>query len=155
MLNRDVKTQSTLAPLHSILGSQATVQEKMLAICRWLHDERPQYDWVGFYIARPAKKILELGPYIGEPTEHTRIPYGRGICGQVADSGKTLVIDDVAAQNNYLACSIHVKSELVVPVFKDGRFVAELDIDSHSRSRFDQQEVTFLEAIAKEITVLF
>ena len=155
MPHQDHEMQPALTKLRSILASEASNGEKQQAVCRWLHDERPHYDWVGFYIARPAQKILKLGPYVGAPTEHTRIPYGRGICGQVADSEETLVIDDVGNQENYLACSMHVKSELVVPIFKDGCFVAELDIDSHTKSRFGAQEVQFLESVAKEIAVLF
>ncbi|MFA7566776.1 MAG: GAF domain-containing protein [Alkalispirochaeta sp.] len=117
-------------------------------VCSLLHQKVPYYDWFGFYLAIPEKRLLVLGPYEGEPTDHLRIPYGRGICGQAAERLETFVIDDVGRQDNYLACSIHVRSEIVVPVFKDGQFVAEIDVDSHTPDAFGDDDRVFLEALA-------
>jgi len=99
--------------------------------------------------------MLVLGPFVGEPTEHVRIPYGKGICGQTAESGRTFVVADVAQQSNYLACSVKVKSEIVVPVFKDGEFVAELDIDSHTPGAFTPKDRRMLEEVAALAAGLF
>ena len=118
-------------------------------VCTLLHAEVPHYDWVGFYIAVPEERLLVLGPYEGESTDHVRIPYGRGICGQAAERLETFIIDDVSAQDNYLACSIHVKSEIVVPVFRDGAFIAEIDIDSHTAHAFTAEDRAFLEDLAE------
>ena len=101
----------------------------LLGICEVLHRARVEYDWVGFYLADGTKPELVLGPYVGAVTDHTRIPFGRGICGQVAESRATMVVPDVAAVANYLSCSLDVKSEIVVPILVDGRFVAQLDIE--------------------------
>ncbi len=116
-----------------------------------LQREVAHYDWFGFYIAVPSEQMLVLGPFEGKPTEHLRIPYGRGICGQAAERLQTFLVDDVAAQDNYLACSLEVKSEIVVPVFRDGEFVAEIDIDSHRVAAFDDTDQRFLERLAAEV----
>lgn len=122
--------------------------EKLNQICRLLSDEVEVFDWVGFYLVDPnAERELVLGPYVGEPTDHTRIPFGKGICGQAADTNETFVVQDVSEEDNYLACSIHVKSEIVVPVRKNGKFIAELDIDSHSRNSITNDHRRVLEKI--------
>ena len=71
-------------------------------------------------------------------TPHTRIPLNQGICGAAASSGQTVVVDDVSTDPRYLACSLETKSEIVVPIFVDGKVVGELDIDSHFPAAFTQ-----------------
>src|SRR5690606_15079806 len=111
-----------------------TRDEKLFAICELLADEVPTFNWVGCYVADPSgKEELVLGPFVGASTDHTRIPFGKGICGQVALSHQTFVAQDVAAEENYLSCSIGVQSEIVVPIMKGDVFVAQLDIDSHTK----------------------
>ncbi|MCH8556692.1 MAG: GAF domain-containing protein [Balneolia bacterium] len=125
-------------------------------ISELLHNEIDVYDWVGFYIADPeVERELYLGPYVGEATDHTRIPFGKGICGQVAESHETFVVDDVHAQDNYLSCNIHVKSEIVVPIMKGDAFVAQLDIDSHTIAAMDETDRTVLEEICTKLSPLF
>jgi GAF domain-containing protein len=114
----------------------------------------PHYDWFGFYVSVPGRRELALGPFSGEPTEHTRIPYGRGICGQAAEREDTFVVQDVDAVENYLSCSVHVKSEIVVPVFDSGEVVGEIDIDSHVREPFTQTDTRFLEGLARRVAGL-
>jgi GAF domain-containing protein len=129
-------------------GSQGPA-ERLQTICRLLRDGLEGYDWVGFYLVDPAAdRSLVLGPYEGEPTEHTRIPFGRGICGQAAERGETVVVDDVSQESNYLACSTAVQSEVVVPVYHGGSLVGELDIDSHRSARFGPEDRAFVEAVA-------
>lgn len=120
-------------------------------LCDLLQREVPHYDWFGFYLAVPEQRILVLGPYQGAPTDHVRIAYGQGICGQVAESQSAINVADVRAQSNYLSCSIHVRSELVVPVFRDGAFVAQIDIDSHTPDAFDQHDLRFIERLAEMV----
>jgi len=117
----------------------------LMKICRLLKDRIYHYDWVGFYILEENE--LVLGPYAGKPTQHIRIPVGKGICGQVAEKKKTIVVQDVSRENNYISCSIDVQSEIVVPVLKNGVFVAELDIDSHSPAPFRRDDTAFLEQV--------
>ena len=114
-----------------------------------LDKEIPYYNWTGFYWMNDAKNQLELGAYIGEATDHTSIPYGRGICGQVAVSGKTFEVPDVHAQDNYLACSLATKSEIVVPVYADEKLVGQIDIDSHQLDPFTAKDHELLEWVAE------
>lgn len=130
--------------------------EKLQEICQLLSDDVPVFDWVGFYSVDPdADRELVLGPYVGEATDHVRIPFGKGICGQAAETNETFVIQDVNEEDNYLACSIHVKAEIVVPVRKNGEFVAELDIDSHTKNSLTKEHRSMLEAICEVIAPLF
>lgn len=117
-------------------------------VCDLLQREVPHYDWFGFYIAIPDQRVLVLGPYQGESTDHVRIEYGRGVCGRVAVAGETLIVDDVRGEANYLACSLTVRSEIVVPVFHRGAFIAEIDIDSHAPAAFGAVDRTFLSRLA-------
>ena len=137
----------------TIIYSQVTLKEKMQAICNLLGSQMPAYDWVGFYLSDVKNKKLYLGPFYGEPTEHTSISYGKGVCGQVAEAQKTFVIDDVAEEKNYIACSIHVKSEIVVPIIKNQIVVGQIDIDSHTPAAFKQEDQQMLEKICLEIAI--
>jgi len=137
-----------LKKIKEIVKTKIDSKEKLLKVCELLKDNVPYYNWVGFYIADDKKKELYLGPYVGEPTEHLRIPYGRGICGQAAERKETFVVQDVSKETNYLSCSIKVKSEIVVPVFKGDKVVAEIDIDSHKISPFTKEDQEFLEQVA-------
>ena len=89
-----------------IVDSTISSEDKLQKICQLLSDEVDYYNWVGFYFKNGDKNELKLGPYVGAATDHTIIPYGKGICGQVAESNETFVVPDVYAQDNYLACSI-------------------------------------------------
>ncbi|SMO37571.1 GAF domain-containing protein [Fodinibius sediminis] len=130
--------------------------EKLYQICQLLESEIAVFDWVGFYLVDPeADRQLVLGPYVGEPTDHTRIPFGKGICGQAAETNETFVVQDVNKEDNYLACSIHVKAEIVVPVKKNGEFIAELDIDSHTKDSMTSEHRRLLESICGQVSALF
>lgn len=119
----------------------------LLRICELLKAEVYHYDWVGFYILDQEKNELVLGPFVGKPTPHTHIALGKGICGQVAESVKIIMVQDVTQVENYISCGLDVQSEIVVPVIKNGRFVAELDIDSHSPAPFTEEDNDFLTKI--------
>ena len=124
--------------------------EKLRTICRLLKDNVPYYNWVGFYIVDEKKRNeLVLGPFEGERTEHTRITFGRGICGQAAQIGRTFLVQDVSKEKNYLSCSTKVKSEIVVPIFKNKQVIGELDIDSHALSPFTKQDEAFLKRVSE------
>lgn len=141
-----------LAGVEAALAAPGDPPARLLAVCRLLAEGVPHYHWVGFYVVpRGADRVLALGPYVGAPTEHTRIPFGRGICGQVAEREETLVVPDVSAEANYLACSLEVRSEIVVPIFAAGRFVAQLDIDSHERDPFGEADRWLLEAVCAKV----
>lgn len=122
--------------------------ELQKSLVQWLDEEVSYYNWTGFYFMNDEKQQLEIGPYVGAYTDHTVIPYGRGICGQVAVSGKTFEVPDVHAQDNYLACSLATKSEIVVPIYKGENLVGQIDIDSHELDPFTQEDHNLLEAVA-------
>ncbi len=140
--------EKLIPAVESILARDVTRHEKLFAVCELLADEVDHFDWVGFYLADPdGKEELILGPFVGERTDHTRIPFGTGICGQVALSHETYVSQDVSAEDNYLACSTSVKSEIVVPILKEGRFVAQLDIDSNKKNSISEEKRELVEEI--------
>ncbi len=122
----------------------------LLCICKYLYDNVPYYNWVGFYLV-DGDKMLKLGPYVGEPTIHTRIAFGDGICGQAAETMKNFVVQDVSKEQNYLSCNPSVKSEIVIPLIKNGKVIGELDIDSHYLSPFDERDEEFLEWICNNL----
>ena len=111
-----------------------------------LHKNFPHCNWAGIY--RLEGQNLVLGPFQGKPTEHASIPVGRGICGAAAVSKRTEVVPGVAADARYLACSPESRSEIVVPVIKDGTFWGEVDIESNQPSAFGPDDVELLEAVA-------
>lgn len=144
---RDIKKR-----LSSILESPAGfVDEKLKKVCQLLDQEISYFNWTGFYFKNGDKEELILGPYVGAETDHKIIPYGRGICGQVAVSNETFVVPDVNAEDNYLSCSIDTKAEIVVPIFKNGENIGQIDIDSHSINPFTDEDRELLEWLCKEV----
>lgn len=141
--------------IRNILCCNSDREETLKEITVVLKERVYHYDWVGFYIMGDEDSGLYLGPYSGKSTIHSFIPLGKGICGQVAENKETMIVQDVNSIENYLSCSIDVKSEIVVPILKDGRFVAELDIDSHSPSPFSEADKSMLEEICGDLAVLF
>ena len=145
-----------LKPLVSDITTRknSTTDEKLLAICQLLEKEISYYNWVGFYFKNGDKNELKLGPYVGEPTDHTIIPFGKGICGQVAVSNQNFVVPDVSAQDNYIACSITVKAEIVIPIFVNGENIGQIDIDSNTPDPFTEADERFLEFVCKNVATI-
>jgi L-methionine (R)-S-oxide reductase len=131
------ESASLVSELASLASSAATADALMNSIVSLFHERLASYNWVGFYmIDANDPNMLVLGPFRGAATPHTRIPLHQGICGAAASSGQTVVVDDVNNDARYLACSLETKSEIVVPVFANGKVVGELDIDSHAFAAF-------------------
>ena len=113
----------------------------------FLHNNFRQYSWVGIYLVQGNE--LVLGPWKGsQATDHIRIPMGQGVCGAAAISGETEVVDDVHADKRYLACFRTTRSEIVVPIKRNGRVIGEIDIDSDLPGAFNREDKVFLEEIA-------
>lgn len=139
--------------LLSILESpKHNTEEKLEKVCHLLDQEISYFNWTGFYFKNGDKDELKLGPYVGAPTDHTIIPYGKGICGQVVVSNETFVVPDVKEESNYLSCSIDTKAEIVVPIFKDGKNVGQIDIDSHTVDPFTDEDRELLEWLCNEVS---
>jgi len=130
----------------SHLAGRPALQE----VCRFLQAEFSHYPWVGVY--RLDGETLVLEAWEGaEATEHTRIPVARGICGQAAREDRTVIVDDVSASPEYLACFLSTRSEIVVPIRSDGRVIGEIDIDGTRVQAFDASDRSFLERVAAKI----
>ncbi len=139
--------------LLSILESpKHNTEEKLEKVCHLLDQEISYFNWTGFYFKNGDKDELKLGPYVGAPTDHTIIPYGKGICGQVAVSNETFVVPDVHEESNYLSCSIDTKAEIVVPIFKNGQNIGQIDIDSHTIDPFTAEDRELLEWLCNEVS---
>ena len=137
--------------IETIFSSDELTNDKLQKVCQLLHDEIPYYNWVGFYFRNGDKEELKLGPYVGAATDHTIIPFGKGICGQVAVSNETFVVPDVSKEDNYLSCSIDTKSEIVVPIFKNEENIGQIDIDSHELDPFTEEDVKLLGLCVKKL----
>ncbi len=137
-----------------ITSQTISVDDKLFGICKLLEANVEYYNWVGFYFKNGDKNELKLGPYVGEPTDHVIIPFGKGICGQVAVSNENFVVPDVAAQDNYIACSITVKAEIVLPIFVNGENIGQIDIDSNTPNPFTEADERFLEFVCNEVAKL-
>ena len=122
----------------------------MQTMVKLLHHRMLKYNWVGFYMIEPGADppMLVLGAFEGAMTPHIRIPLNQGICGAAASSGQTVIVDDVNKDPRYLACSLETKSEIVVPVFANGKVVGELDIDSHFPAAFTFEHQDFVQHCA-------
>ncbi|MDA1177049.1 MAG: GAF domain-containing protein [Bacteroidetes bacterium] len=149
MTFNDLKSKIT-----ELVKESTSTEDTLLNLCTLLKSEVSYYDWVGFYFRNGDKKELKLGPYAGAPTDHTIIPFGKGICGQVAVSNQNFVVPDVKAQDNYIACSISVKSEIVIPIFVKGENVGQIDIDSNTLDPFTKNDEDFLEFVCAKVATL-
>jgi len=149
VIDNDELFEQLTSKVEDLTRGNIPTAEALGAICDMLKEMVLHYDWVGFYLVDKASpKELVLGPYAGEPTDHVRIPFGKGICGQAAETEETFIVQDVTAETNYLSCSINVKAEIVVPIFKNGAIIGELDIDSHAQSPFTERDESFLKKVA-------
>jgi GAF domain-containing protein len=116
----------------------------------------PQASFAGIYWLEGD--VLVLGPYVGPPTEHSRIPVGKGVCGAAVAQGRDQVVDDVSKRPEYLACSPTVRSEIVVLVREggrpDGRVVGQIDLDSDETAAFSEDDHAFLRAVSAALGAL-
>lgn len=146
------KTEAVAKEIEHLAHSAASAKELMTAVVTCLHERMLKYNWVGFYMIEKGgprqPDMLVLGPFVGAMTPHTRIPLNQGHCGAAASTGKTIVVDDVASEPRYLACSVETKSEIVVPIFVQGKVAGELDIDSHFPAAFASEDRKLVEHCA-------
>lgn len=130
--------------------NQSATTEVLKNVIDFLYDQFEKYSWIGIYVVKGDSLILD--PWKGEQaTEHTKIPIGKGICGSAAQTGKTEIIDDVSSDKRYLACFVSTRSEIVVPIKRNGTIVGEIDIDSDVPNAFNEIDKTFLERVANMI----
>ena len=128
------------------VAEAADAPDAMTRTVTLLASRVPHYTWVGVYLLEGDE--LVLGPFVGAPSPHTRIPLGRGICGAAAAERATIIVDDVHRDARYLACSLATQSEIVVPILRGSRVLGEIDIDSDARAAFGDADRQMLEAVA-------
>src|SRR3954468_15926155 len=116
----------TLANIDDVTRKERDPQRAIERAVEILKREMPHYTWVGIYLLEGDE--LVLGPFLGKPSPHARIPIGSGICGAAARERQTIIVDDVNADSRYLACSLETRSEIVVPVMSGERVLGEIDI---------------------------
>ena len=137
--------------ISDLVSRSSSLDTTLKDVCELLKTSIPYYDWVGFYFKNGEKEELKIGPYAGATTDHTIIPFGKGICGQVAVSNKNFVVADVSSQDNYIACSLSVKSEIVIPLFVNNINIGQIDIDSNTIDPFTQKDERFLEFVCESV----
>jgi GAF domain-containing protein len=147
-----------VSPYHDVLdeirtaiNSEPDPKRAMATTVARLKERIPDYTWVGIYLLDGNE--LVLGPFVGKPSPHTRIPLGLGICGAAATDEATIIVDDVNEDPRYLACSVETRSEIVVPIMRrdsDGRtqVLGEIDVDSDRPAAFTTADRELLESIA-------
>ena len=141
--------------IRDLAAASPSLESLQTGIVAAMAQRLPHFSWTGFYMLDPADpgpahpRMLVLGPFVGAPTPHVRIPVTQGICGAAVASGETVIVDDVAADPRYLSCSIDTRSEIVVPIYVRGSVVGEIDIDSHDPAAFTDADRTFLEEAAR------
>lgn len=144
---------SVLNKIEQLVNSGKNREEILLETCRLLQKNFPKYNWVGFYLVNGDE--LVLGPYVGKPSPHTRIKFDSGICGAAIRQGQTVVVDNVNSDPRYLACSLETKSEIVVPIWKEGKIVGEIDIDSDEKAAFSHGDKKLLEDLSNILAGIF
>ena len=148
MANLSLATDRTalLDHFRQIAASVPALKDLQQGIVEAIAQRLVHYNWTGFYMLDPDdSETLVLGPFVGAPTDHVRIPVSQGICGAAVATGETVIVDDVNADPRYLSCSIETKSEIVVPIYVHGKVIGEIDIDSHAPAAFTEDDRLFLE----------
>lgn len=143
-----MKTADEIASLvELVVNSPASRDEVLQSAVRILKQERKHYNWVGIYLIEGDTLVLHN--YIGKPTEHTHIPIGRGVCGVAVAEGANQIIGDVTRLDNYLACSVETRSEIVVLIRQGIEIIGQIDIDSDLENAFTQEDESLLARIAE------
>ena len=146
-MNKIEKYETLYKQLQSLLSGETDQIANMANMAALIH-ETFGFWWTGFYIVK--KDQLVLGPFQG-PIACTRIPYGKGVCGTSWHRQETIVVPDVEEFPGHIACSSLSRSEIVVPLFRNGEVIAVLDIDSEELNTFDDIDKQYLEEMCEVI----
>ncbi len=142
-LEKDLRTEA-----ERLVASGASDEEVLHEVVRLVHEAHPSWDWSGIYLLKGG--VLVLGPSTA-PADHDRIEVGEGVCGTAVSEDKNQVVEDVREVENYLACSIHTRSELVVLIRHGGNIVGQFDIDSDTVGAFTAEDQALLEGLAEVV----
>lgn len=155
-MNKTQQYVDVKAEIFSVVAGETWMPARMAsAACILSQAFSPRFFWIGFYVVDPLKpKELVVGPYQGT-LGCLRIPFGKGVCGHVAQSEKTEIVPDVHSFSGHIACDSATNSEIVVPVFdRDGKLAAVLDVDSEQYDAFDAEDAAGLEAICEGLLLV-
>src|SRR4030095_5199890 len=142
-----MKTDDEIASLvERVTSSPAPLDEALRYAVKILKEELEHYNRVGIYLLEGDTLVLHN--YIGKPTEHTRIPVGVGVCGAAVAEGANQIIADVTKLDNYLACSLETRAEIVVLIRRGAEILGQIDIDSDLENAFNQRDESLLARIA-------
>ena len=141
-----VSVDLVIAQLHALLDDERDPIANAANIAAFAYQSFADLNWVGFYFVRGDE--LVLGPFIGKPAV-ARIARGRGVCGRAWNDVRTLVVPDVRAIADHIACDTESNAEIVVPILRDGRVIGVIDVDSPVLDRFDSSDRETFEAIAR------
>lgn len=142
------QTDSLLAEIDDALTSLDGRDAAIFAAMRLIAKHLPHYNWVGVYLLDGG--VLNLGPYVGAATTHTLISVGHGVCGTAVAENRNMVVDDVRTLDNYLACSLETRSEIVVLIrdLNTDQILGQIDADGHTVGAFDATDEHLLEQVA-------
>ena len=143
MLREDLRSEA-----EKLVASDSTDEEVLNEVVRLVHDAHPSWDWSGIYVIKGG--VLELGPKTA-PADHSRIEVGDGVCGTAVSENKNQIVEDVREVENYLACSIHTRSEIVVLIRHEGEIVGQFDIDSDTVGAFTAEDEALLDELAEGV----
>jgi L-methionine (R)-S-oxide reductase len=134
--------------VEALAASEAPDEEVLRRVVRLVHDAHPLWGWSDIYLLVDGTPVV--GPFAGsdEPPEHSRIEVGEGVCGTAVAEDKNQLVEDVRELDNYLACSLSTRSELMILIREGGRIVGQFDIDSDERAAFTEEDEALLEGLA-------
>lgn len=146
MTDRTTLEKGLRTEVEGLVASDAPDEEVLERVVRLVHDAHPSWDWSGIYLMKDG--VLVLGPSTA-PADHDRIEVGEGVCGTAVSENENQVVEDVREVENYLACSIHTRSEIVVLIRHEGEIVGQFDIDSDTVGAFTTEDEALLEELAE------
>jgi len=144
-----MNAESIIEQLNSLVSAGKSLDEILKESVRLIHASNPRYNWTGIYLLEG--NTLVLHNFIGKHTDHTHIPVGTGVCGSAVSENRDINVPDVTALDNYLACSVETRSEIVV-LIRDGKSIlGQIDIDSDLLDAFTVEDERFLGRIANHL----
>jgi L-methionine (R)-S-oxide reductase len=143
-LSEDLRSE-----VETLVASGAPDDDVLNEVVRLIHEAHPSWDWSGIYLL--AGDVLVLGPRTA-PADHSRIGIGEGVCGTAVSEDRNQIVEDVREVENYLACSLHTRSELVVLIRDDDKIVGEFDIDSDKVGAFSKDDESLLDEMGALIS---
>ena len=143
--------ESLLPDVAAEVAAAADGDAAYRAVVNFLAERVPHFHWTGIYLLEGDTLVLHN--YVGAMTEHTRIPVGRGVCGTAVAEASNIIVEDVTQRENYLACSLATRSEIVVLIRDGESILGQIDIDSDEPGAFDAQDERFLESVAEMLAL--